>query len=155
LVLVGHVREGFYPGLRLLAGTAGLFRGFIVHDVTGAREKDNVLRSLTGHMVSFGQLPWFGEVRNRQMLVDLLPAGEIGMLVDSRTVARKTGKSDRFSTERNRFSSVFFESGVMSRRANVFRGGVGLTINPSDYTQVENPDGDFHGSFDSFEFERF
>ena len=112
------------------------------------------MAALSGHTVSLGQVPWFGEVNNRQMLVDLLPPGDFGLLVDSRTVARRTDAIERFCSGRNRLSSVFYENGKLSHRINVFRGGADVRINPLDYTQVENADGLYIDSFGTFFFER-
>jgi hypothetical protein len=154
LVLVGGVAEGFYGGLRQMAQSAS-FSNFVVHDVSGGVEQDNVLGALSGHTLSYGQLPWFGEVDNRQVLVDLLPPNRIGVLFDSRTVARPTNTPDSFPEGTDCFSAVFHEAGIRSRRTNVFRGRLGARVNDADFTQVHNTDQMYAGSFHSFEFERF
>ena len=153
LVLVGRVTDGFYDGLQLIAQSSD-FSNFVVHDVSGGIEQTNVLAALSGATLSYGQLPWFGEVANRQLLADLLPQNRVGVLFDSTTVVRKTNKVNQLSNEIDCFSSVFYESGLISRRTNVFRGGIGARVRSDDFTQVENIDGIYAGSFDLLEFER-
>lgn len=154
LVLLGKIAEGFLDGLNLMATLPGFLRGLVVHDVSGEQNQALLVDTLAGVTFSYGQLPWFGEVENRQHLVDLLPPAQIGILLDSRTVARPTGTFQRLDENADCFSALFVEAGKSSRRLNVFRGGLGIRVNKADHTQVVDPGDSYSGSFESFTFER-
>jgi hypothetical protein len=151
LLLLGDKSEHF---LSSLESCVHLFSSFVIHDVAHSSYIDQVLGVLRPLPGGFAQRAWKSEVGNRQDLVNLLPQGKMGLIMDSLTNLCPSDELVQHHLQSDVYHVKYIENGKMLSKATLFRGGLGFQISPQDYTQVTTEEIKHYPSWDGLTMQR-
>jgi hypothetical protein len=152
LLLVGDIAPGFLESLKHVVP---LISQWVVHDVSGRSSLGPVLKELASVAGAYGERPWVGEAENRQELLNLLPPGELGLLIDSRTLIRPWDEPSEELPDADIYFAQIFQGATWVSRALLVQGGLGAVISSGDFTQVAIDESYSQARWNSARFERF
>ncbi len=151
LLLVGDQAPGFLASLETLKP---LISQWVIHDVSGRRSLGPVLRLLQGIPGAYAERTWIGEMENRQQLLNLLPAGQIGLLLDSKTLVHPANGAESDVPEADLYFVEIIQGGRLFSKPLVVRGGIGAVISQRDFIQVADDDSFSQARWSLARFER-